>query len=94
MARVRLKLCTGDVAILVGVAAIACYEKIVRNDSDLISNRVSAYRKHRAGRVVADVVILATALHLSETLPCDLDPYHWLMRWVRKTSEALDSPPE
>jgi hypothetical protein len=57
---------TGDWAIVAGVTAVCLYEKLVRNDSDLISNRVSAYRKHRAGRVVADAVILATAIHLME----------------------------
>lgn len=75
---------TGDWAIVAGVTAVCLYEKLVRNDSDLISNRVSAYRKHRAGRVVADAVILATAIHLMEAVPEDLDAFHWLMRLFRK----------
>lgn len=74
---------TGDWAIVAGVTAVCLYEKLVRNDSDLISNRVSAYRKHRAGRVVADAVILATAIHLMEAVPEDLDLFHHLMRVFR-----------
>lgn len=89
--RLTLRLRTGDVAILVGAAAIAAYEVVVRDDEDLISRRVAAYRKRRAGRYVADAVILATALHLAEATPPDLDPYCWLMRWVRKASEQADT---
>ena len=88
--RLTLRLRTGDVAILVGAAAIAVYEKTVRDDEDLISRRVAAYRKRRAGRYVADAVILATAVHLMEAAPDDLDIYCWLMRWVRKASEQAD----
>lgn len=82
---------TGDWAIVAGVTAVCLYEKLVRNDSDLISNRVSAYRKHRAGRVVADAVILATAIHLMEAVPEDLDLFHHLMRLFRK---PVDTPHE
>ena len=76
---------TGDRAIIVGALAICAYEKLVADDADLISSRVSAYRKHWLGRLVTDAVILATALHLAEmyTRP-ELDIYHYLMRGIRR----------
>jgi len=77
------------VAILVGAAAIAVYEVRVADDEDLISRRISAYRRHPVGRVLADTVIIATAVHLCEYAPSDVDPYHWLMRWFRK---PVDTP--
>lgn len=89
--RLTLRLRTGDFAILVGAAAIAAYEVVVRDDEDLISRRVAAYRTTRHGRVLADAIILATALHLSQQVPDDLDIYCWLMRWVRKASEQADT---
>ena len=81
---VRVTVRTGDVAILVGAAAIAVYEVRVADDEDLISRRVAAYRRHPVGRVLADTAILVTALHLAEVLPEDLDAFHHLMRWLRK----------
>lgn len=90
--KLTLRLRTGDYAILVGAAAIAFYEKAVRDDDDLISRRVSAYRTTRHGRVISDAIILATALHLSEQIPEDLDVYCWLMRWVRRaTTETVET---
>ena len=80
----RVTVRTGDVAILVGAAAIAVYEVRVADDEDLISRRVAAYRRHPVGRVLADTAILVTALHLAEVLPEDLDAFHHLMRWFRK----------
>jgi len=76
---------TGDRAIIIGALAIAAYEKLVADDADLISSRVSAYRQHMLGRLVTDAVILATALHLAEmyTRP-ELDIYHYLMRGIRR----------
>lgn len=91
MAKVSIRLRTGDVAIIIGAAAIAAYEIVVRDDEDLISRRVSAYRRRRGGRYVADAVILATAIHLLEAAPDDLDVYCWLMRWVRKASEQAEA---
>ncbi len=81
---VRITVRTGDVAILVGAAAIAVYEVRVSDDEDLISRRISAYRRHPVGRVVADTAILVTALHLAEALPEDLDLFHHLMRLFRR----------
>jgi hypothetical protein len=81
---VRVSLRTGDKAILVGAAAIVGYERWVRDDNDLISYRVSAYRKHWAGRLIADAIILSTALHLMESLTPDLDPFHHAMSWLRR----------
>ena len=75
---------TGDKAILVGAVAICAYEKLVADDADLISHRVSAYRKHRAGRVITDAIILATALHLAEALSPEWDLYHVAMRYLRR----------
>ena len=80
----------GDWFIVAGCAVIAVWERTVVDDADLISRRVSAYRTTRHGRVVADAVILATALHLAEQLPPDLDVYCWLMRWVRKTADKAE----
>lgn len=79
---VRLR--TGDRAILIGAAAIVVYEKAVRDDADLISHRVSAYRKHWLGRIVADAVILTTALHLSETIAPEFDIFHIAMKHLRR----------
>ena len=61
------------------------YEKLVRDDEDLISRRVACYRRNPVGRVLADTVILVTALHLSEAVPEDLDVFHWGMKYLRKT---------
>ncbi|KWX66544.1 hypothetical protein [Mycobacterium sp. NAZ190054] len=82
--RWKLQLRTGDKAVIALVGGIAVYEKLVRDDEDLISNRVAAYRAHPVGRVLADAVILATALHLSESVPPELDVFHWAMRYVRR----------
>jgi hypothetical protein len=80
-----VKLRTGDRAILVGALAIAAYEKYVVDDDDLISYRVSAYRKHWLGRLIADAVILSTALHLAEAYPSpELDAFHHAMSWLRR----------
>ena len=88
---VRITVRTGDIAILVGAAAIAVYEVKVTDDEDLISRRVAAYRRHPVGRVLADTVILVTAMHLAEVLPEDLDLFHHLMRLFRR---SVDNPPE
>jgi len=80
---VRVTVRTGDVAILVGAAAIAVYEVRVADDEDLISRRISAYRRHPVGRVLADTVIIATAVHLCEYASPEWDAYHWLMRLFR-----------
>lgn len=79
-----MRLRTGDRAIIIGAAAIVIYEKAVRDDADLISHRVSAYRKHWLGRIVADAVILTTALHLMETVREDIDPFHIAMKHLRR----------
>lgn len=81
---------TGDRAILIGAAAIVAYEYAVADDADLISHRVSAYRKHRLGRVVTDAVILATALHLAEWyVRPEHDIYHHAMRWLRRNTGGV-----
>lgn len=92
--KLTLRLRTGDWAILVGATAIAAYEVVVRDDEDLISRRVAAYRSTRHGRILADAVILATALHLAEAVPDDLDVYCWLMRWVRRAAATTTLPTE
>ena len=79
---------TGDKAIIAGAIAIAVYEKCVRDDEDLISRRVAAYRTHRVGRVVTDAVILATALHLSSYVTPEWDIYHVAMKHLRR--KAVD----
>lgn len=73
---------------MVGALAIYVYEKCVADDADLISSRVSVYRSTRAGRLVTDAVILATALHLCESVPVEWDIYHWAMRYVRRNVGA------
>lgn len=73
---------TGDWAILAGAAAVAAYERCVRDDADLISNRVAAYR--RAAPALTYAVVWITALHLTDNLPPNLDPYHWLVRYFRR----------
>lgn len=80
----NVRLRTGDRAIIIGAAAIVIYEKAVRDDADLISHRVSAYRKHWLGRIVADAVILTTALHLSETIAPEFDVFHFAMKHLRR----------
>lgn len=75
---------TGDKAIIAGAACIIGYERFVRDDNDLISYRVSAYRKHWLGRLIADAVILTTALHLMESVREDLDPFHHAMKYLRR----------
>lgn len=85
---VTVSLRTGDKAIICGALAIAGYERFVRDDADLISYRVSAYRKHWLGRLIADTVILTTALHLMESVREDLDPYHHAMRWLRRKADT------
>lgn len=70
------RLRTGDRAIIIGCIAIAGYERLVRDDEDLISRRVSAYRRNRVGRLITDAVILATALHLAEAVREDVDIFH------------------
>ena len=79
-----MKLRTGDRAIILGALAIGIYEKVVADDADLISSRVSAYRTRPAGRLVTDAIILATALHLAESVPSEWDIYHQAMKWLRR----------
>lgn len=81
---VTVRLRTGDKAILVGAAAIVAYERLVRDDDDLISRRVATYRTRPLGRLIADSVILATALHLSQTVSDEWDVYHHAMKWLRR----------
>jgi hypothetical protein len=81
---VKVSLRTGDRAILIGAAAIVAYEYKVRDDADLISSRVSAYRTKPAGRILTDAIILATALHLAESVPSEWDIYHQAMKWLRR----------
>lgn len=85
----RVQIRTGDRAVIIGVAAIALYERFVRDEEDLISRRVAAYRKTRVGRVVVDTAILVTALHLSESVSDEWDVFHHAMCWFRK---AVDNP--
>lgn len=81
---------TGDRAIIVGALAIAAYEKLVADDADLISSRVSAYRQHMIGRLITDAVILATALHLAEWyVRPEHDIYHHAMRWLRRNTGGV-----
>lgn len=84
-----IRLRTGDKAIIIGALEIWAYEKFVRDDNDLISYRVAAYRKHWLGRLITDAVILATALHLMESVREDLDPYHHAMLLLRKEKQPL-----
>lgn len=79
---VRLR--TGDRAIIVGACAIGLYEKYVRDDEDLISRRVAAYRTKPLGRLVTDAVILATALHLAEACSPEWDAFHYAMKYIRR----------
>ncbi len=81
---VRLR--TGDRAIIAGACAIAVYEYAVRDDEDLISRRVAAYRTKPLGRLVTDAVILATALHLSQAVNDEFDIYHHAMLILRRTA--------
>lgn len=77
-----MKVRTGDKAILVAVVAIGAYEKLVRDDADLISSRVAAYKARRP--VLTTAVVLVTAGHLLEYLPAGVDPYHRAVRYFRK----------
>ena len=74
---------TGDAAIIAGTAAIVAYEILVADDEDLISRRVAAYRRRRAGRLLTDAAVLVTALHLCEYVPQRFDVFHHAMRLLR-----------
>lgn len=74
---------TGDAAILAGIAGIVVYERVVADEDDLISRRVSAYRSHWFRRIIVDAVIISTALHLTEYVKPEYDLYTYLMRLVR-----------
>lgn len=80
--RFRLQLRTGDRAILIGIAAIVAYERLVADDDDLISNRIAHYRKRAP--LLVDTIILITALHLAEKVEPEWDLYHWAMRYFRR----------
>ena len=92
LVKLSVRLRTGDWAIAIGAAAIAAYEVIVRDDEDLISCRVAAYRSTPAGRLCTDAVIAATVVHLCEFVEPRFDIYHYLMRVFRpaKLADALD----
>ena len=77
-----MKLRTGDRAIIVGAVAIAVYERVVRDDADLISNRVAAYKRHHPVLTVA--VVWITAAHLLEVLNPAVDPYHQAVKYFRR----------
>lgn len=88
--KVRVRLRTGDKAILVGVVAIAAYEKCVRDDADLISSRVADYR--RRFPVLTTAVVMVTAAHLIELLPPTVDPYHRAVRYFRRSAVSPPQP--
>lgn len=77
---------TGDRAIIIGAVAIAVYEKAVRDDADLISNRVAAYKHRHPWLTIA--VVWVTAAHLLEVLPGCVDPYHRAVTYFRGTVRA------
>lgn len=87
---VMVSLRTGDKAILVGAAAIVAYEKLVKDDADLISSRVEAYKARRP--ILTSAVVLITAGHLLGYLAEDYDPYHRVVRWFRKSAPPLPQP--
>ena len=97
--RVRVQLRTGDRVIIAGALGIAAYEKFVRDDDDLISNRVACYRALKVkardieipvGRIITDAVLLATYLHLTESVSPEWDVYHQAMKIFRKAAEAKE----
>lgn len=75
---------TGDRAILIGVVAIAAYERLVNDDADLISSRVAHYKHHSP--VLTCGIVLITAAHLIELLDPRIDPYHRLVRHFRRSA--------
>lgn len=77
----RISVRKGDVAILIGAAAIAVYEKRVEDDEDLISCRVASYKATHP--VLTYAVVALTALHVLDLLPVEVDPYHQLVRYFR-----------
>lgn len=77
-----MQLRTGDVAIIVGAAAIAVYEKRVTEDEDLVSCRVAAYKRHHP--ILTHAVVWITAAHVLELLPGSVDPYHRAVRYFRR----------
>lgn len=79
-----MRLRTGDRAIVIGCAAICAYEKWVADDEDLISRRVSHYRKTPIGRLLTDALVLATAIHLCEIASPEWDVYHYAMTRLRR----------
>jgi hypothetical protein len=89
---VKIRLRTGDKAIIVGAAAIAAYEKIVNDDDDLISNRVHAYKKRRPTLVTG--LVIMTAAHLLSWLPVRYDPYHQLVKYFRSTTPPPQPQPQ
>ena len=88
--RVRVQLRTGDRVIIAGALGIAAYEKWVRDDADLISNRVATYRTHPVGRLLTDTILLATYLHLTESVSPEWDVYHQAMKIFRRATEAKE----
>lgn len=73
---------TGDRAIIVGAVAICVYERKVRDDADLISSRVEAYKQRRP--LLTSAVVLITAGHLLGYITPELDPYHRAVVWFRR----------
>lgn len=71
----------GDIAILIGAAAIAAYEKTVADDEDLVSRRVASYKATHP--LLTYGIVLITAAHVLELLPEQVDVYHHLMRFMR-----------
>ena len=86
--KVRVRVRTGDKAILIGVIAIGLYEKYVADDADLISSRVAHYKRHHP--IVTVAVVLITAGHLIELLPLEVDPYHRAVHYFRRST----TPPQ
>lgn len=89
---VRWQLRTGDKAVIALVGGIAVYERFVRDDADLISNRVAHYRK--TAPVLVDAIILVTALHLAEKVEPEWDVFHWVMRYFRGLPVTAPSDPQ
>lgn len=83
-----MRLRVGDKAIIVGAAAIVAYERLVADDADLISSRVSAYQQRAPW--ITTAVVLITALHLLEALDQRIDPYHQAVKYFRRNVGAQE----
>lgn len=64
------------------VAAVVVVAEITAAEGEMLSHGTARYR--RAHPVLTTSMVLTTAMHLLDVLPCCVDPFHQVFRLIRR----------